>query len=62
MVMGPTTFASALSLGSTINSRSNDGFDEGGELGFDNGGQLDEVEEINDAKKGKLAKLILPVF
>eukprot|EP00944_MAST-04C_sp_MAST-4C-sp1_P001005 g1005.t1 len=56
VAMGPTTFASALSLGSTINSRSNDGFDEGGELGFDNGGQLDEVVEINDAKKRKVGE------
>ena len=55
MAMGPTTFAGAVSLGSTIN-RSNDGFDEGGELGFDNGGQLDEVVEINDAKKRKVGE------
>ena len=56
MAMGPTTFAGAVSLGSTINSRSNDGFDEGGELGFDNGGQLDDVVEIDDAKKRKVGE------
>ena len=54
--IGPTTFAGAMSLGSTLNNRSNDGFDEGGELGFDNGGQLDDVAEINDPKKRKVGE------